>query len=196
MKDISLYNTIRFIKYIKRMRFKKYSRIIINKKTQIIGNGKIIVGIKENQKSKQETRMSLGKNSVLEIKDVFAVGFGSDIRVFDNAKLKLGSGYLNAFDQIVCAESIEIGKDCAIARNVVIRDTDAHDILEEGHKKTKPVKIGNHVWIGANAMVMKGVTIGDNSIIGAGAIVTKDIPENSLAVGVPAKVIKKVKGWN
>lgn len=55
---------------------------------------------------------------------------------------------------------------------------------------TKPIVIGNDVYIGNNAMIMPGVTIGDRVVIGAGAIVTKDIPSNSVAVGVPAKVIK------
>ena len=55
---------------------------------------------------------------------------------------------------------------------------------------TKPIVIGNDVYIGNNAILMPGVTIGNNVVIGAGAVVTKDIPDNSVAVGVPAKVIK------
>ena len=56
----------------------------------------------------------------------------------------------------------------------------------------KPVKLGNHVWIGAGAMVCPGVTIGENTIIAAGAVVTKDIPANCVAGGIPAKVIKSL----
>ena len=56
----------------------------------------------------------------------------------------------------------------------------------------KDVTIGNNVWIGSGAIILGGITIGDNSIIGAGAVVNKDIPEDSIAVGVPAKVIKKI----
>ena len=55
---------------------------------------------------------------------------------------------------------------------------------------TKPIKIGNNVYIGNNVILLPGVTVGNNVIIGAGAIVSKDIPDNSVAVGVPAKVIK------
>ena len=57
----------------------------------------------------------------------------------------------------------------------------------------KPVKLGDHVWIGAGAMVCPGVTIGENTIIAAGAVVTKDIPANCVAGGIPAKVIKYLK---
>lgn len=55
---------------------------------------------------------------------------------------------------------------------------------------TKPITVGNDVYIGNNALILPGVTIGNNVVIGAGAVVTKAIPDNSLAVGVPAKIIK------
>ncbi|MBQ9805831.1 MAG: acyltransferase [Clostridia bacterium] len=55
---------------------------------------------------------------------------------------------------------------------------------------TKPITVGNDVYIGNNVIILPGVTIGSNVVIGAGAVVTKDIPDNSLAVGVPARVIK------
>lgn len=191
--DISIMNNILYRN--KRIVFKKYSRANIDKTSVITGDGRITIGNKENSKSKQETRISLGKNSELKVNGHFGVGFGSDIRVFDNAKLELGSGYLNGFVQIVCAKSVKIGEDVAIARDVIIRDTDAHDITGEDHKKEANVVIGDHVWIGTRAIIMKGVTIGEGAIIGAGSIVTKDIPANSIAVGVPAKVIRNNVEW-
>lgn len=191
--DRSIINSLKYRN--KQIIFRKYSRVAIDKSATINGNGKIAIGDKENPKSKQETRLSLGKNSELNINGNFSVGFGSDIRVFNNAKLEIGSGYLNAFVQIVCSKKISIGNDVAIARDVIIRDTDAHDILENDHKKEAEVKIGNHVWIGTRAIIMKGVTIGDGAVIGAGAIVTKDVPANSIVVGVPAKVIKENIEW-
>ncbi|MBP5615893.1 MAG: sugar O-acetyltransferase, partial [Alphaproteobacteria bacterium] len=57
----------------------------------------------------------------------------------------------------------------------------------------QPVKIGKNVLIGANSILLSGVTIGDNSVVGAGSVVTKDIPANTIAVGNPAKVIKKIE---
>ena len=57
------------------------------------------------------------------------------------------------------------------------------------------IKIGNHVWIGANVTILKGVSIGDGSIVAAGSVVTKSIPEACLAAGVPAKVIKENVQW-
>lgn len=173
----------------------KYTRMYMEKNSKIKCSGKLTLGVKENPKSKVETRISLQQNSKIYVKNNFRVGFGTDIRVFKNGKLTLGSGYINGFSQVVCAENIEIGDDVAIAREVVIRDTDAHEILDKEHIKVKPVKIGNHVWIGAKAMIMKGVTIGDGAIIAAGAIVTKDVPTNCVVAGVPAKVIKENITW-
>ena len=173
----------------------KYVRLDIKKSSKIMCIGKLNVGVKENTKSKEETRITLQNYSKLEVKGNFRIGSGSDIRIFDNAKLTLGSGYINGFSQIVCAKDIEIGNDVAIAREVIIRDTDAHDLIGCEHTKIKPVKIGNHVWIGAKAMIMKGVTIGDGAVIAAGAIVTKDVPKNCVVAGVPARIIKENVTW-
>jgi Acetyltransferase (isoleucine patch superfamily) len=57
---------------------------------------------------------------------------------------------------------------------------------------SKPIKIGNNVWVGDHALVCKGVTIGENSIVGAGAVVTRDIPPNIIAAGNPARVVKEI----
>lgn len=63
------------------------------------------------------------------------------------------------------------------------------------HLDTEPIQIGSNVWIGADSIILPGVTIGDNVVIGAGSIVTKDIPSNSIAVGNPCKVVKEKKKY-
>ena len=60
---------------------------------------------------------------------------------------------------------------------------------------TAPISIGNHVWIGAGATILKGVTIGDNAIIGAGSVVTKDVPPNTIVAGNPAHIIRQRIEW-
>ena len=64
--------------------------------------------------------------------------------------------------------------------------------IDEQGVTTKPVIIGNDIWIGANAVILPGVSIGDHSVVAAGAVVTKDVPPHSLVAGVPAKIIKKI----
>lgn len=88
---------------------------------------------------------------------------------------------------------ITIGDDVLIGHNVVLATLN-HGFAPEQRKDIHPapIIIGRNVWIGANATVLPGVTIGDNAIIAAGAVVTKDVPENTVVGGVPAKVIKSI----
>ena len=67
-----------------------------------------------------------------------------------------------------------------------------YETRNKGLEFAKPIKVGNNVWIGGNVVVLGGVTIGNNVVIGAGSVVTKDVPDNSIAYGVPAKKIKNI----
>ncbi len=107
----------------------------------------------------------------------------------------LHGGFINENVQITCGATIEIGKDCAIGRDVVIRSYDGHVILKEGYSISEPIKIGNHVWIGQGASILKGVTIGEGAVIAAGAVVTKDVAPHTVVGGVPAKLINEEIYW-
>ena len=91
--------------------------------------------------------------------------------------------------RIMAAEQITIGDACMFAHGAYISDADWHGIYDRSEPvgNTKPVVLKDNVWIGDSAIVCKGVTIGENSIIGAGAVVTKDVAENAVMVGIPAK---------
>ena len=88
---------------------------------------------------------------------------------------------------------IFIGDGVLIGHNVVIATLN-HDLRPEKRQgmHPKPVKIGRNVWIGSNSTILPGVTVGDNAVIGAGSVVTKDIPENTVFAGNPAKFIKNI----
>lgn len=92
---------------------------------------------------------------------------------------------------IWCFSKIVIGNNVRCGANTLIMDGDAH-FDDPRTSPPKPIIIKDNVFLGANVVVKKGVTIGKNSIIGMNSIVTKDIPENSIAVGNPCKVIKKI----
>ena len=117
------------------------------------------------------------------------------------AKLSLGDHTSIWYGTVISARhEITIGQQCAISWNCTVIDDDMHEILysEEGHSsrtREKAVRIGDHVWIGASAVVLKGVTIGDNAIVAAGAIVTRDVPPHTLVAGNPAKPIRRIAGW-
>lgn len=123
---------------------------------------------------------------------------GASIVVLEGASLHIGKNTYMNDSLIQCACRITIGDDCAIAEDALIQDTDFHPMLdEEGNERpfTKPITIGNHVWICAKAIILKGVTIGDGAIIAAGAVITKDVPANSLVGGNPAHVIRQNIKW-
>lgn len=90
---------------------------------------------------------------------------------------------------------IYIGDHVYIAPNVVLTTAGhpmAREIRDLGYQFNASIHIGNSVWIGANAVVLPGITIGDNCVIGAGSVVTKDIPANSVAVGNPCRVLRQI----
>jgi acetyltransferase-like isoleucine patch superfamily enzyme len=97
---------------------------------------------------------------------------------------------------IAVSETVDIGDDCLIAEMVSIRDHDhafedgTIPIVEQG-RRTGRVTIGDNVWLGSKVTVTSGVTIGDNTIVGANAVVTGDLPADSVAIGIPARVIRK-----
>jgi acetyltransferase-like isoleucine patch superfamily enzyme len=94
---------------------------------------------------------------------------------------------------------VTIGNDCMLARDVDIRNTDSHSIIDLGTGErtnhAQDVSIGDDVWIGAHARILKGTSIGNGSFIAMGAIVTSDIAANSLAAGIPAKAIRNNIKW-
>jgi acetyltransferase-like isoleucine patch superfamily enzyme len=116
-----------------------------------------------------------------------------------DAQLHIGNSTGFSGVRLSCWRKITIGDGCLIGANVLITDSDWHPIdpakrREPGRVfiKTKPVTIGNNVFIGANSILLKGTEIGDNSIIGAGSVVTGTIPANVIAAGNPCKVIKSL----
>ena len=117
---------------------------------------------------------------------------------------------INDYVHLACINSLIIEDDVLIASKVYISDInhgnysgEEQSLPEERAKDrrlySKPVKIGKNVWIGENVSILPGVTIGANSIIGANSVVTKSLPKNCIAVGNPAKIIKKyndeIKKW-
>lgn len=140
------------------------------------------------------TRLGVYGRGRLHVKSgkVFTVYNGCKISVI-NGTLNLSSGYINYDSKIYCYDEISIGDDATISENVVIMDSDVHNIC--GTNKTAPIEIGNHVWIGIGAIILKGVHIGDNAVIAAGSVVTHDVPSNTVVAGNPAKVIKSNVRW-
>jgi len=109
-------------------------------------------------------------NWIVQNKENFVLGKNTDIGAFT---------YINAKNGVVIEEDVQIGSHCSI-----------YSVSTIDNKQGKVV-LGKNCKIGAHSVVMPGVTVGENSVIGAFSFVTKNIPDNCLALGIPAKVIKK-----
>jgi galactoside O-acetyltransferase len=134
------------------------------------------------------------------------------------AKIKVGKRCQIGASTLIAAQSIEIGDDVLMAWGITLMDTDAHSLFWEerkndviqcyrdylddrdnfvknkdwSHVATAGIKIGDKVWIGFNATILKGVTIGERSVIAACSVVTEDVPPDSLVSGNPAKIVKRI----
>ena len=110
--------------------------------------------------------------------------------------IKLGKNFFaNHNCTILDNGGVTIGDDVMFGPNVSLytvgHPLDAQ-LRKEGWEQAEPIHIGNNVWIGGSAVVLGGVSIGDNCVIAAGSVVSKDIPANSLAAGVPCRVIRSL----
>ena len=108
----------------------------------------------------------------------------------------IGNHFYANFNLVIVDDiDVYIGEHVMIAPNVTITPTGnpvEPDLRKPGTQFSIPVRIGNNVWIGSNAVILPGVKIGDNSVIGAGSVVTNDIPENVVAVGNPCRVLREI----
>ena len=91
---------------------------------------------------------------------------------------------------------VTFGDYCMVGPGTLIATT-GHPLTAQGRRErlaiSKPITIGNDVWIGGNCTILGGVVIGDNVVVAAGAVVTKDVPSNCVVAGIPAKVIKQLE---
>ena len=107
--------------------------------------------------------------------------------------MKIGNNvFINSNSLLMARGGITIEDDVMFAANVQLLSNN-HDEYDRQVLLCKPIHIKKGAWIGAGASILPGVTIGNNVVVGAGAVVTKDIPDNSLAVGVPARFIRKIE---
>lgn len=132
-------------------------------------------------------RFSLGDYSVIESFACINNAVG-DVIIGDYTRVGLHNTIIGP---------VTIGHHVNLAQGITVTALnhnfmDSNKRIDEQGVSTKPVTIGNDIWIGANAVILAGVTIGNHSVIAAGAVVTKDVPPHSLVAGVPAKVIKKI----
>jgi maltose O-acetyltransferase len=129
---------------------------------------------------------SFGEGS--EIRPPLQCDYGYQIHIGKRTYINFGAVLLDV-------AAIIIGDDVQVGPNIQLL-TPTHP-LDQGlrrakYEAAKPIKIGNNVWLGGGVIVLPGVSIGENTIVGAGAVVTKNLPENVVAVGNPARIIRSL----
>jgi acetyltransferase-like isoleucine patch superfamily enzyme len=123
------------------------------------------------------------------------IGHGTKIRVHEG-EVRIGAKTVLGQECTISAyQHVSIGRECIVADRAMLIDFD-HGVVEverpirlQGIYK-RDVRVGNNVWIGYGACFLRGVTVGDNAIVGTSSVVTRDVPENAVVAGVPAKVVR------
>lgn len=159
------------------------AKIVIGENTNLT-DSEIILG--------KGARLVVGSNSVL--KGRFSIGSYATVEIGD---------YLNVTNNLyiraVEGKRVLIGNDCLIASDVTIRTNDGHPIYDTNSgvriNMSQDVVIGNHVWLGDEVAVLKGVSIGEGSIVAMRSVVTKNIESKVIAAGIPAKVVRINCTW-
>jgi acetyltransferase-like isoleucine patch superfamily enzyme len=140
-------------------------------------------------------RLEIGRNATLRIGRWAWIGDGSKIRVHEG-EVSIGAKTVMGQECTISAyQHVEIGRECIVADRVMLIDFD-HGVVEverpirlQGIYK-RDVRVGHNVWIGYGACILRGVTVGENSIVGTSTVVTRDVPENAVVGGSPARVIR------
>ena len=124
---------------------------------------------------------------------------GDDVKVWSGHRKTLISGggrlrigarvFVNCGTTIIAVEEIVVGDDVAFAHEVLVLDSDSHGVEGRPHVQA-PVRIGDGSWLGARSMVLPGVTIGKRVLVAAGSVVTRDVPDDVLVAGNPARVVR------
>jgi acetyltransferase-like isoleucine patch superfamily enzyme len=176
-----------------RVRIYRNASVVLGRGS-LTGPGMLAFGVQWADGIYHPSQMVIRQGARCRVEGNFRIHEGASVWINHGASVTLGSGYINSGANISISGSLTIGHDVAISENVTIWDADGHDIRDRP-SGPQPITIGNHVWIGLNAIILKGVTIGDGAVIAAGAVVNRDVPAGMLAGGVPARPIRPVE-WS
>ncbi|MFL5867786.1 MAG: acyltransferase [Thermoleophilaceae bacterium] len=188
-----LLTLLRFMRR-KRMLTPKYARLVLRLGVRKIRFGRRLV-LDGLAFIGPGCTLQIGKKASIELGRWSWLGHGCKLRCHEGVISIGAKSVLGQECTISAYRHVSIGRECVIADRVMLIDFD-HGVVEverpirlQGIYK-RDVRVGNNVWIGYGACILRGVTVGDNAVIGTNAVVTRDVPENAVVAGVPARVIR------
>lgn len=210
MGKISIITQIDILKFIKWNYFKsnvvrdkgkylipyRHAVIDIDKNAKVELHGNIYVNPREIKGSKKEAFLFIRQNGKLVVNDSVRLLSGAILQVQQDASIEIGKAYINHDATIIAANNMKIGNGILISRNVTIFDSDFHKILDkDGNQSNSPhdVEIGDHVWIGVNATILRGTKIEEGAVVAAGAVVGGKIKGGTMAAGNPARSYSEIQ---
>ncbi len=175
------------------------SVIRLRKGAAIYMKGNILLNTGRMWNVRENCYLLLDREAKLQVEEQMFMAYGSRMEIGDGAQVKIGSMGCNMWCTLICLESITMGKEVMLGWNVTVMDGNGHPVGYEGQqtrKNTKPVIIGNHVWLCNGCHVMKGSKIGDGAIIGARSFISGRVKAGAMTSPMPTKVIMEDVGWN
>jgi acetyltransferase-like isoleucine patch superfamily enzyme len=183
------------------------SEITLRKILKVLGSPRLAAALLNAQisiRGKARAPLSVRLSGRIRIKGEGHVEFGhgvalagdivpSEFVCFRDAHISVGDHtFINYGSSISAYKEVKIGRHCLLGHHVLIVDRNEHGVE---HREVAPppaqVTIEDHVWIGSRVVILPGVSIGHHSVIGAGSVVTKDVPADCLAVGNPARIVRR-----
>lgn len=190
----------RYLVYVRRNKYiLSHPKAIIKGLSNIETKGLLMIGMNFNGFSHNKDITYINCLGKMYAEGNFSIGRGCRIDIGSNAVVKFGENSdINSLTNLIIYNGLSIGNNCTISWNCQFLDTDFHRIEYECEKEEKDnrIVIGNHVWIGCNVSIMKGVHIGNGCVVAANSLVTSSFEEDNLLIaGSPAKVIKRNISW-
>ena len=168
----------------------------------ISGTGKILlhdnlfVNRPKYRRSREEAYLLLREGARLEINGAVHLASRATLQLQKDARLAIGRAFINHEAAIIIGHDASIGDGILVSRSVRIFDSDFHKVVDDDGKQTnlpKPLKIGNHVWIGLGSLILRGSQIGDGAVISAGSVVMGKIKAGTNAIGNPARSFSSIR---
>jgi len=170
--------------------YERYSTWVVKRQLASCGEGFLARSHRIVSKD-PESVIHIGSNVILDREVKLWLSGEARLTIGDNSYLANGS-------MVLSQQEVRIGSGCSISWHVLIMDNSSYAIGygdEDPQVRVQPVFIGDHVWIGCRAVIIKGVSVGDGAVISNNAVVTSDVPPGTLVAGNPARVVREKVVW-